>query len=334
MRLAAVVLAVLVLTLAVVATRADDPLPPVTDLEGNQFETEGRTFSIVKGAAYEFDRKASKWSFFQRVYDPEFFAKNYVVEGERVFVKSPDDGKRYEVTRHFTADFEGASRIADLIGEKTRWTGFTLKSPKAKTVSEYVKLRHRILAGTSDFLDNRVEPSGAEFHGGTKSLRTLSVAATSDKICAKASLQSEFLHFKKGDDFWYSAWYLAKGALPQTIMDLESTWIEGHAGIRIMLGGDGLMFELKWGTKPKWRPRTRVPFPTGTWVHVVAHVKLSETDGLVAIWQDGALVSEGKGQTLPFADTIYNSLEVGISATGVASEMFVDDVEVSDKPLR
>ena len=77
MRLIAVVLAVLLLTLAVVAIRADDPLSPVADLEAHQFETEGRTFSVVKGAAYEFNRKASKWAFFQHVYDPEFFAKNY-----------------------------------------------------------------------------------------------------------------------------------------------------------------------------------------------------------------------------------------------------------------
>ena len=50
--------------------------------------------------------------------------------------------------------------------------------------------------------------------------------------------------------------------------------------------------------------------------------------------EDGALVTEGTGQTLPLADTIYNSLEVGISATGVASELFVDDIEVSDKALK
>ena len=334
MRLAAVLLAALALSVAGVATSADDPLPPLSDLEAHRFDAEGLTFSVVKGSAYKFDRSASKWTFFQRLYDPEFFAKNYEVEGESVFRKVPETGKRYAVTRHFTADFEGARQVTDLIGEKLRWTGFTLQSPKTKTVGEYVKLRQRILAGTSDFLDNRVEPSGAEFHGGRASLRTVSVAATSDMICAKASMQSELIHFRKGDDFWYSAWYLVKGAAPLTIMDLESTWIEQHAGIRIMVGGDGLMFELKWGTKPKWRPKVRVPFPIGRWVHVVAHIRLSETDGLVAIWQDGTLVTEGTGQTLPLADTIYNSLEVGISATSVASEVFVDDIEVSDKPLK
>ena len=340
-RLAVRVVAVTLVALAAVAGAAllrargaDEPLPPAAELEAHRLEVEGQPFSIVRGAAYRLDVAKGTWSFFRRLYDPDFLAKHYEVEGSRVYRRSPETGRRHEVSRRFTADFEGASTLADLVGERFGWTGVTLQSPRAKTVPDYVRLRQRILAGASDFLDNRVEPSGAEFHGGARSLRTLSVAPTADMVCAKASLETELLHFRRGDDFWFAGSYLVKGARPLTLMDLESTWIDQHPGMRIFCGDDGLTFELKWGAKPRWRPKTPVLFPLGRWVRVVAHVRLSERDGEVSLWQDGVLVTEGRGQTLPLADTIYNSLEVGISATGVASEVFVDDVEVSDRPLR
>ncbi|MBI2920263.1 MAG: hypothetical protein HYY18_04160 [Planctomycetes bacterium] len=313
---------------------AEEQVPPAADLDARAMNVEGHRVAVLNGNAYVYDAESKKWEFFKKLYDLDFFEKNYVVEGERVFRRG-DNGEKWEVGRTFRSDFEGVEKIQDLVGAKTRWTSFTAQSPRAKTVSEYVALRQRILKGRSDFLDNRVGPTTEEAHGGKTSLKTFSVASSEDMVCAKASLDTELLHFRKGDDFWFSAWYMAKGAAPFTFMDLESSWIEQYPGIRIMLTGSGLGFELKWGEKPKWKPEKKVEFPLGKWVHVVAHVKLSDgQDGVVELWQDGVKTVEGKGQTLPLPDAICNNLEVGISATNVESTLYVDDVEVSDKPLR
>lgn len=50
-------------------------------------------------------------------------------------------------------------------------------------------------------------------------------------ICCKSSLSSPLVYFRKGDDFWFRAFFFAEGSLPTTIMDLECEWIKLHAGI-------------------------------------------------------------------------------------------------------
>ena len=40
----------------------------------------------------------------------------------------------------------------------------------------------------------------------------------------------------RGDDVWFSGWYfIPEGGMPFTLMDLESTWIKEHPGMRIMI---------------------------------------------------------------------------------------------------
>ncbi|KAF0240980.1 MAG: hypothetical protein FD180_4677 [Planctomycetota bacterium] len=322
-----------VLAVGLLLSCAGEPVPPDEELEKVAMESDGNRVAILDGAGYVYNRDAKKWEFYKRLWEKDWFEKNYVLDGDRVFRVS-DDGSKVEVSKRFKSGFEDAATIKDLIGLKSGWTAFTLQSPKTPEVSDYVKLRNRILKGEASFIDNVVEPSIAKAHGGKAALRTHSVASTKSMVCAKASLQSELIHFKKGDDFWYSAWYLVEDRVPFTLMDLESTWIEGHAGIRITTSESGLGFELKYPPKPHYRPTKSTPIPVGKWFHVVAHVKLDEKAGVCELWQDGVKVCEGKGQTLPVAETIYNSLEVGISATNVESTTWVDDIEVSDRELK
>lgn len=326
-------LAVSALLVVCLLSCTGEPVPSAADLEKVAMEHEGNRVAIVDGVAYLYDRDAKKWEFYKRIVEKGWFEKNYVVEGDRVF-RVADDGSKVEVSKRFKSGFEDAATIKDLIGLKPGWTAFTVQSPKSPEVADYVKLRQRILKGEATFLDNVVEPSTAKAHGGKAALRTSSVASPKSMVCCKSSLQTELIHFKKGDDFWYSAWYFVEDRVPFTLMDLESTWIEGHSGIRITTSEKGLGFELKHPPKPHYRPTNPTPVPVGKWFHVVAHVKLDEKDGVCEIWQDGVKVCEGKGQTLPMVDTIYNSLEIGISATNVESTMWVDDVEVSDKELK
>ena len=75
----------------------------------------------------------------------------------------------------------------------------------------------------------------------------------------------------------------------------------------------------------------------GHWVEVKTHIHLSnENDGRVKIWQDGQLVVDANGVTLPLRSAIYSSLEIGISAHSYGNKqakLWVDDVQVSDKPF-
>ena len=66
-------------------------------------------------------------------------------------------------------------------------------------------------------------------------------------------------------------------------------------------------------------------------MHVKVHFLLDEKDGKLEFWIDDELVVKGTGQTLPLADTVYDSLELGISATNEATILFLDDIQVSKK---
>lgn len=263
-----------------------------------------------------------------------------MVDDGVVYRKGPK-GQRVPVRRQFADDFEDAKVMRDLVGLERGWTHFTLLSPKASTIPEYNALRKRILEG-GDFLDNRIELSGEQARSGRTSLRCYSVPATSEMVTAKALLETTLLHFVKGDDVWFSGWFFvrADSPMPSTLMDLETTWLNVHPGIRIFVfGGQYLGMELKWFPKPKYRqpPGKEVAFPRGRWVHVKVHLKLSDgRDGVVELWQDGAQIGHESGQTLPMADSIYNSLQVGITAHGhdsLPAVLFVDDVQISDQPI-
>jgi len=300
----------------------------------------GTTYKLYHAGLYRVNPQSGKWEFMEQVYDPGFYAKNYVERDGAIYRKA-EKGQLVPVRRQFADGFEGAKTIRDLISLERGWTEFTLQSPKTPQVKDYVQLRKRVLKGESDFVDNRVEPTSEVVHSGHGALKTFCVAPSPGMVCAKASIGSELLHFVKGDDVWISGRYhVPEGSgMPFTVMDLETTWMRESPGIRIMFaGGEYACFELKWGSKPKYRqPKGKeVPFPVAKWVHLKAHLKLSEKDdGLVELWQDGVRIVDARGQTLPLAHTIYNSFEIGISAHNDREKpatLYVDDVSISDQP--
>jgi len=226
-----------------------------------------------------------------------------------------------------------------VVGEKPGWTTFTLQSPRAPKVADYNALRKQILKG-GDFLDNRIDVDSQVVHSGKRSLKFSCVAASAGMVCAKSSMASELVHFKKGDDLWFAAWYYVEAGMPQTLVDFESTFIDESPGPRLFLKGEGhAAVELKWAAKPTYRQKAPVPLkmPLRQWVRFRIHLKLMEnSDGLVEVWQNGAKILDARGQTLPLADTILNRVEVGISANGHdhATTMYVDDVVLSDAPIQ
>ncbi|MCX7824817.1 MAG: polysaccharide lyase [Verrucomicrobiae bacterium] len=336
-----------VLLLAGVMARRAAAIPARTITPPDESEVEltatekGVTYKLYRAALWRVDARSGRWEFIQQMYDPDFYAKNYV-ERDGVVCRKTADGNLVPVRRRFADDFEHAKPVRELIGLDTGWTAFTLQSPKAPSVSDYVRLRKRILQGQSDFLDNRVELAADIVHSGRRALKTYSAPPSRSMVCAKASLDTELLHFVKGDDVWFSGWYYVPegSGMPFTVMDLETSWIREYPGIRIMLAdGKHAMFELKWGGKPKYRQSKgkEVVFPVAKWVHLKARLRLSEKqDGIAELWQDGVKIVDARGQTLPLAHTIYNSLEIGITAHNDRDKpatLYVDDVAISDKPL-
>ena len=318
-------------------------IEPLPESEVEMIATEhGTTYKLCKGNLYRVSRWTGKWEFVKQFYDPDFYAKNYVERDGSVFRKAAN-GDLIPVKKSFREDFEGASRLADLIGLKRGWTTIELQSPKAPTVKDYVQLRQRILKGEGDFLDNRIEPSGEVVHGGKTALKAVSVSPSRGMVTAKASLSTELLHFVKGDDVWASIWcYVPTGSgMPATVLDLETTWMNEHPGMRIFItDGKYAALQLKSANSPYYRqPKSKeVQFPTGQWVHLKTHLKLSEKDdGVIELWQDGQKLIDTHGQTLALAHTIYNSLEIGISAyneQGKPATLYVDDVSISNQLLK
>jgi hypothetical protein len=296
----------------------------------------GKTYGILRGDAYKRSRESDEWTFVDHLFDPDYKKVNYQVSNGVLCRKSLEDGKLYPVMRSFKEDFEGTAAVRDLIGPQRGWTQFTLQSPSTPTIPAYVALRKGILEGKESFRDNRVEPTQEATHSGKSALRCFSVAPARGMVCAKASIETELLHFTKGDNFWFSGWFFVQDGHPLTLMDLESTWIAEGPGPRLIVENGCLAVELKWADKPMYRQpgNVRVPLPTGKWVHLEVHYKLSETeDGTIEVWQDDRRIIATTGRNLPLADAILNRLEIGITATQDDATLFVDDLEIGEKRI-
>lgn len=316
------------------------PTPPDSEIELTLSDG-GTTYKLYRGDVYTVGSDPGRLTFVEHLYDPDFFAKNYVLVDGVPNKRDPDSGTLYPTRRQFEEGFEGADSLSDLIGPQRGWTSFTLQSPRAPSIPEYNALRSRILTGGGGFLDNRIEVSREHAHSGSTSLKCVSMPPSRGMVTAKASLSTSLLHFVRGDDVWFSGWYLVPegSSLPFTLVDLESNWIKEHPGMRVMLDPPGhLMLELKWAGKPKYRQAKgqELRFPTGRWVEIRLRLRLSEkSDGFVELWQDGDKLIEARGQTLPLAGTIYDDLEVGISAHSFGPDqatLFVDDLRIDTTP--
>ena len=100
-------------------------------------------------------------TFAAQFFTPGFFEQNYVRTPTSISAKL-DDGTLLPLFESFVEDFEGHENALDMIildpEDRTRfYSSFTLQSPSAKTVSEYVDLRQCILDGSCDFIDNRFD---------------------------------------------------------------------------------------------------------------------------------------------------------------------------------
>lgn len=304
-------------------------------------QSDGQIYHVVdNGNVYREVESGKNWEYFATIFDPDEVARSYVTENGVTYRVAPDSDQRYAVMRDLDESFEdlspGLPGVAEIVAPpRLKWGSFTLQSPQSPTVTDYVELRKELIEGRTQLGDCRIEPTSEKAHSGKMSLKCVAPAKPSNMITCKASLSTPLPYFRNGDDFWFEAWYWIEGTLPLTLVDLESEFIEQHAGIRVRIYEDGTLgAELKALDKPQFRQPEgkQTLFPDGRWVRVRVHYQLAVTDGTIEIWQDDKLVLSCPGQTLPFRSAIYNSLEVGITAhsdPSGACQLYMDDLRMS-----
>ena len=311
---------------AQVLNAIDYPLAP-------RIPYQGSVFTVVQGCVFEV--QGPLFVYVDRIYDPNYQSMYYQTVNGIVY-RVVDGTTHYPVLLSMADGFENAATIRDLVGPARGFTTITLQSPRAPTVAQYVALRHNILNNGGNFLDNRIEPSAAQAHAGTQSLRAYAVPAGGGTTVSKASVESELMHFTKGDDLWFSGWFYIGQGTPTGIVDFETSFVEDDPGLRVLLDTSyHPRVELKWGDKPVYLAIPGTTVPVRKWFHLRLHAFLSEgTDGRVEMWLDGKQVIGATGQTLPMSDILYDRIEIGITAneTGT-SEVFVDDMQVAKQPV-
>lgn len=224
----------------------------------------------------------------------------------------------------FRDGFEGAAKTEDLLnGNNQRWQGMESQGGAGPTASS-------------------VTLSSERSHSGTTALKCFA-GPFDGKKASEADIEREGLRFVKGDDVWFSGWYWLEGNTEGStvfLWDLESTAMRNTPGRRLYLqNGEMIASDLgKWWTMKKFRAVHGAPkFPKDRWVEVKIHLHLSDgEDGRMQVWQDGVKVLDETGKTLPRSRTVYDRMQVGLTANNGRKQpqtLFVDDVVLSNRPL-
>ena len=224
----------------------------------------------------------------------------------------------------FRDGFEDTAKTEDLFhDEKGRWQGVERQASAGPEAN--------VVALTSE-----------RAHSGRNALKFIA-APFDGKKASEADIEREGLRFVKGDDVWFSAWYWLEGTAEAStifLWDLESIALRNSPGRRLFLqDGEMIASDLgKWWTAKKFRAATGAPkFPKDRWVEVKIHLHLSDgADGRMQVWQDGVKVLDEAGKTLPRARTVYDRMQVGVTANAGRNQtqtLFVDDVVLSNRPL-
>lgn len=266
-------------------------------------------------------------------FDPAFESQSYTTNASGTFLNS--DSALIPIKNNFAEDFEKQKFVdlfvKDLNDTDLYWSGFTLQSPQAKTISAYVALSKCILEESCDFLDNRIAIVQDPMNSANQVLEFHSVAPTADMIVSKCSLSSVLGYFKKGDDLWFEADYYIKEGMPFTLVDFENSYFEGSPGPRVVIRNNKLEFENKFGAKLRFESNSDATIAQGEWFTVKVHLKFSNAEeGVLELWQDDVKIVAATGINLPTSNAIQNVLEVGISATSMNTVLLIDNLRISD----
>ncbi len=298
----------------------------------NFTDTNGNNLFIYEDGKV-FMMSDNKCEFQLQYFDPDFESQSYTTNGSDTFLK--DGSELIPTKNNFLEDFEKA-KFTDLFVSETSspnlfWTNFTLQSPEAKTVGEYVALSKCILDETCDFLDNQIKIVEDPTDLSNKVIEFNCVGPTPEMVTSKCSITSTLNYFKNDNDVWYEADYYIKSGIPYSLVDFENSYFEGSPGPRVVIRDNKLEFENKFGVKMRFESNTATEVPIGEWFTIKVHLKFSNTNaGRLELWQDGVQILSASGINLPTSNAIQNVLEVGISATQENTILLMDNLRISD----
>jgi len=335
-----ILLSMALLLLPNVGCKKQEALEQACTTEGtllSKFENpEGLHFRIYSnGEAYSVENRNCE--FVDQYFEPNFLEEKYKTTntGTAIIV---DENTLFDTHQEFLEDFENKNDITELflleINQRNKlFTNMNLLSPSAPTVEDYIALQKCLLNKTCDFLDNRFDLVADPINANNTVVKFSAIAPTADMVTAKSSITSTLLFWEQGDDFWFEAKYFIGGDMPTTLADFESSHFFGSPGPRIIIKGDEVAIENKFGTKELYRQNVgpTKPLPKSQWVTLKVHLQYDEENGVIQLWQDGELIIDHIGRNMPLPIWIQDRLEVGITATSKETQVYVDDVRFSNK---
>jgi len=282
------------------------------------------------GSIYILEEDACRY--IDQYFDPDF-RSGYVNNGVNPSWISESD--TIPKVTDYNIDFESSNDIIDLIAVDLEsldkvWTTFTLQSPGYPKPEDYNALKSCILEGNCDFEENSIRIVPDPYQVNNSVLQFVSWAASPDMVTSKCSIGSDLFYFEKGDDIWFEARFLIQDAYPTTLVDFESSYFLAYPGPRVMISGDAIAIENKFGEKVSYKQEgSSIPVPMNNWFTLKVHLELDDENGVIEVWQHDSQIINTMGRNIHLPFSIQNSLEVGISASTDASVVYVDDIKIS-----
>jgi len=268
-------------------------------------------------------------------FEPNFLQTNYLINDNGIFLVK-DAGELFPTKNNFIENFEDATLFTDLFirslaDTNLYWTNFTLQSPAAPTVPDYVTLSQCIIEGTCTFIDNKIELVNDPTNFSNKVLKFTSVAPTANMVTSKSSMSSTINFYLKNSEIWFEADYYIESGVPFGIVDFENSYFYQHPGPRVVIRDNKLEFENKFGTKINIDNNSGVTVSQNQWFTLKVHLKYSnENDGIIELWQDGIEIISETGINLPTSNSIQNVLEVGATASSDGCVLLFDNMRISE----
>jgi len=277
-------------------------------------------------------------TFVLQYFDPDFLTNNYITNDSGTFIIT-EDGNLFPTKNNFIETFENYTSFTDLFISAISdtvlyWSSFTLQSPEAPEVADYVVLRNCILNGTCTFIDNRIDLVTDPTDASNQVLKFTSVPPTANMVTAKSSISSLLNYYLKYSEVWYQADYYIESGMPFSLVDFENSYFYKSPGPRVVIRNNQLGIENKFGAKINYDPTPTITIPQGQWFTVKVHLKYSNVnDGIIELWQDGTLLISTTGINIPTSNSIQNILEVGVSATPIGCVLLFDNMRISETPF-
>ncbi len=276
--------------------------------------------------------------FVLQYFDPNFLQNNYVTNASGTFIIA-DNGEYFSTKNNFIEDFENYTTLSDLLIKSASdtdlyWNSFTLQSPSAPEIADYNALRLCIIEGTCTFIDNKIELVVDPTDASNQVIKFTSVAPNTEIVTAKSSIQSTINYYEKGSEIWFQASFYIESGIPFSLVDFENSYFDESPGPRVVIRNNKIEFENKFGAKLNFDNTSGITISENQWFTVKVHLKYSnETDGIIEIWQDGVPIISATGINLPTSNSIQNVVEVGVSATPIASVLLLDNLKISETPF-